>query len=79
MIGCDGIFERLNNRDCVDAIWDRITEQINISLKMGGGEGSYKGGKRDDNKKRGAGGNAASNARKQGKNGGSAQDKIKMG
>jgi len=26
MIGCDGIFERLNNRDCIDAIWDRITE-----------------------------------------------------
>jgi hypothetical protein len=73
MIGCDGIFERLNNRDCVDAIWDRITEQINISLKMGGGEGSHKGGKRDDNKKRGAGGNAASNARKQGKNGGVSQ------
>ena len=45
MIGCDGIFERLNNRDCIDAIWDRITEQINISNKMGVGEGSYKGGK----------------------------------
>ena len=54
MIGCDGIFERLNNRDCVDAIWDRITEQINISNKMGGGEGSYKGGKRDGDKKRAA-------------------------
>lgn len=26
MIGCDGIFERLTNRDCVDAVWDRITE-----------------------------------------------------
>ena len=52
MIGCDGIFERLSNRDCVDAIWDRITEQINISNKMGGGEGSYKGGKRDGDKKR---------------------------
>ena len=26
MIGCDGIFERLNNRDCIDAIWDRVTE-----------------------------------------------------
>ena len=26
MIGCDGIFERLDNRDCVDAIWDRVTE-----------------------------------------------------
>jgi serine/threonine protein phosphatase PrpC len=26
MIGCDGIFERLNNRDCIDSIWDRITE-----------------------------------------------------
>lgn len=72
MIGCDGIFERLNNRDCVDAVWDRITEQINFSLKMGGGEGSYKGGKRDDNKKR-AGGNSTSNPRKQGKNGGVSQ------
>jgi len=28
MIGCDGIFERLNNRDCVDAVWECITEQI---------------------------------------------------
>jgi hypothetical protein len=54
MIGCDGIFERLNNRDCIDAIWDRITEQINISNKMGVGEGSYKGGKRDDTKRRNA-------------------------
>jgi len=26
MIGCDGIFERLNNRDCIDAVWDRVTE-----------------------------------------------------
>jgi protein phosphatase 2C family protein 2/3 len=73
MIGCDGIFERLNNRDCIDAIWDRITEQINFSLKMGGGEGSYKGGKRDDTKKRGVGGNSTSNTRKQGKNAGVSQ------
>ena len=51
MIGCDGIFERLNNRDCIDAIWDRITEQIAISNKMGAGE-AYKGGKRDESKKR---------------------------
>lgn len=28
MIGCDGIFERLNNKDCIDAIWNRIDEQI---------------------------------------------------
>ena len=40
---------------------------------MGGGEGSYKGGKRDDNKKRGAAGNSTSNNRKQGKNGGVSQ------
>lgn len=40
---------------------------------MGGGEGSYKGGKRDDNKKRGAAGNSTSNTRKQGKNGGVSQ------
>jgi serine/threonine protein phosphatase PrpC len=53
MIGCDGIFERLNNRDCVDDIWDRITEQINLSNKMGSGD-AYKGGKRDESKKKGA-------------------------
>ena len=52
MIGCDGIFERLNNRDCVDEIWDQITEQINISNKMGGGGGDHKGGKRDANRNR---------------------------
>lgn len=73
MIGCDGIFERLNNRDCVDAVWDRITEQINCSLKLAGGEGSYKGGKREDTKKRGAAGNSTANTRKQGKNGGVSQ------
>ena len=28
MIGCDGIFERLDNKQCVDAIWGRIDEQI---------------------------------------------------
>jgi len=28
MIGCDGIFERLENKHCVDAIWGRIDEQI---------------------------------------------------
>ncbi len=26
MIGCDGIFEQLNNRDCIDEIWDRVHE-----------------------------------------------------
>lgn len=28
MIGCDGIFERLDNKQCVDAVWNRIDEQI---------------------------------------------------
>ena len=28
MIGCDGIFERLGNKDCIDAIWNRIDQQI---------------------------------------------------
>jgi serine/threonine protein phosphatase PrpC len=28
MIGCDGIFERLNNKQCVEAIWERINEQV---------------------------------------------------
>ena len=46
MIGCDGIFERLNNRDCVDEIWSRITEQISQSNKMNNGGGENKG-KRD--------------------------------
>ena len=50
MIGCDGIFERLNNRDCVDEIWNRITEQISTSNKIGSGLGEHKG-KRE--KKRG--------------------------
>lgn len=27
MIGCDGIFERLNNRDVIDTMWERIAEQ----------------------------------------------------
>lgn len=27
MIGCDGIFERLNNKQVTDAIWNRIDEQ----------------------------------------------------
>lgn len=26
MIGCDGIFERLDNKQCMDAIWGRIEE-----------------------------------------------------
>ena len=30
----NGRFERLNNRDCVDEIWESITEQINISNKI---------------------------------------------
>jgi len=28
MIGCDGIFERLDNKQCIDAIWNRIDEQV---------------------------------------------------
>ena len=71
MIGCDGIFERLNNRDCVDDIWNRITEQINVSNKMNNGGGEFKG-KRDESKKRalsnGSNANQKSNAK--GKNGG---------
>jgi protein phosphatase 2C family protein 2/3 len=39
MIGCDGIFERLNNRDCVDQIWKIITEQINMTNSMNNGVG----------------------------------------
>jgi len=27
MIGCDGIFERLDNKQCIEAIWERINEQ----------------------------------------------------
>lgn len=27
MIGCDGIFERLNNKQTIDCVWDRIIEQ----------------------------------------------------
>ena len=26
LIGCDGIFERLDNKQCVDAVWDRIQD-----------------------------------------------------
>jgi serine/threonine protein phosphatase PrpC len=51
MIGCDGIFERLNNRDCIDMVWDRITEQISISNRMLNGD-ALKGGRRDESKRR---------------------------
>jgi protein phosphatase 2C family protein 2/3 len=27
MIGCDGIFEQLNNKQCIEAIWEIINEQ----------------------------------------------------
>jgi len=27
LIGCDGIFERLNNKQIIDCVWDRISEQ----------------------------------------------------
>lgn len=62
MIGCDGIFERLNNRDCVDEIWNRITDQISVSNKMQNGGGETKG-KRDKSLTN----NQPVNARKQGK------------
>jgi len=26
LIGCDGIFERINNKQIVDVVWDRISE-----------------------------------------------------
>lgn len=70
MIGCDGIFERLNNRDCIDAIWDSVTESINVSNKMGGGE-SYKGGKRDESKKKGQNNPPNSRSKSKGPGGGS--------
>ena len=57
MIGCDGIFERLSNRDCVDQIWNTITEQITITNKMSNGAGESKG-KRDESKKRAAANNS---------------------
>lgn len=28
LIGCDGIFERLNNKQVIDCVWDRISEQM---------------------------------------------------
>lgn len=27
MVGCDGIFERMNNKQIIDVVWDRISEQ----------------------------------------------------
>lgn len=27
LIGCDGIFERMNNKQIIDVVWDRIAEQ----------------------------------------------------
>ena len=62
MIGCDGIFERLNNRDCVDDIWNRITEQITITNKMNSGAGENKG-RRDDSKKRAVANNSGINGK----------------
>jgi serine/threonine protein phosphatase PrpC len=61
MIGCDGIFERLDNRDCVDAIWNRITEQINTTNKMGdSGEAKGKRDKKTSQQKTNkAGGNSS--------------------
>ena len=38
MIGCDGIFERLNNRDCIDAVWERICEQITVQNRINNGD-----------------------------------------
>jgi len=62
MIGCDGIFERLNNRDCVDYIWNRIVEPITISNRMNVGASETKG-KRDDSKKRALANNSNANNR----------------
>ncbi len=70
MIGCDGIFERLNNRDCVDAVWERITEQINTQNKMGVGD-AFKGGKRDESKKKGQANALVNNKLNKPKQGGS--------
>jgi serine/threonine protein phosphatase PrpC len=28
LIGCDGIFERLDNKQCIDAVWRRIQDQV---------------------------------------------------
>ena len=56
MIGCDGIFERLGNKDCIDAIWNRIDQQItskmpdNLSPSMPnhrGGKGKMNNGSRN--------------------------------
>jgi len=27
LIGCDGIFERMDNKQITDVVWDRINEQ----------------------------------------------------
>jgi protein phosphatase PTC2/3 len=27
LIGCDGIFERMSNKQIIDCVWDRISEQ----------------------------------------------------
>lgn len=49
MIGCDGIFERLDNKQCVEAIWERINEQTSqqtidsLSLHHGKKVGRAKG------------------------------------
>lgn len=49
MIGCDGIFERLDNKQCVEAIWERINEQTHqqtidsLSLHHGKKVGRAKG------------------------------------
>jgi hypothetical protein len=51
MIGCDGIFERLDNRQVIDSIWNRIEEQVtsktpdNLSPNHQGVRGTQKGGK----------------------------------
>ena len=38
LLGCDGIFERLNNRDCIDAVWERICEQITVQNRINNGD-----------------------------------------
>lgn len=49
LIGCDGIFERLNNDQIIKCVWDRITEQttkrqydeLSPPIKHKGGRGTF--------------------------------------
>lgn len=48
LIGCDGIFERLDNKQTIEAVWDRIAEQTtnrtydNLSPSNFNGRGNQK-------------------------------------